>query len=259
MARATWQGYITLGQLGIPVRLYTATQSLRPHFVRLHERDGSPVERALRCRAEHLEISPNETVRAAEYEPDRYVTLTDQELERTAPAHVKSVDIKQFCSRGSIDPVYYEKPFYAVPGRGGERGYSLLREVLARTGMLAIAQLIMHEREHIAALLVQGDMLVLNQLRFADELLPRNRLKTPPLPKPSPDEIDALTAIVRRFNGPFYIQDYHDEHSEYVRQLIERKAKGLPARRRERIAPHTTPQNEIIATLRSSLGNSTVS
>ncbi len=255
MAKATWQGYIALGQLGLPVKLYAAMQSIRPEFVQLHEKDGSPVERVLRCKDEHQEISRTETVRAVEVEAGKYVTLTDQELEQTASGPVKTIDIKQFFDPQAVEAIYYDKPYYIVPTHGGERAYSLLREVLVRSGKVAMVQFMQYNKERIGVLGVHGDMLVLQQLRYAAEIVPRSTLKTPPLPKPSPQEIEALSAVVERYSGPFYINDYHDEYAEHIQELVARKAKGLPAPKRERVAPHTTPENKIIDTLKNTLSD----
>lgn len=255
MARATWQGYITLGQLGVPVRLYSAIQAVRPRFVQLHEKDSSPVERVLQCREEHREISSSEVIRAVERDPGRFIALTDRELEGAVASRMRTIDIKQFCDASAIPAMYYEKPYYLSPSRGGERAYALIREVFARTGKTAVAQFAIYNQEHIAALMIEGDLLVLNQLRFAAEIVPRDNVKTPPLPKPSPSEVDALTNVVERFSGPFYAHDYHDEYAEHLNELIERKAKGLPAPRAERPAPHATPEAQIESTLRDALGS----
>jgi DNA end-binding protein Ku len=255
MAKATWQGYIALGKLGIPVRLHSATQSLRPRFVQLHEKDGSPVERELRCKHEKREIAPSEIIRAVEYEPGKYITLTDRELEQSATSPIKTIDVKQFCDPEAIDPIYFEKPYYIAPTRGGERAYSLLREVLARTGKIAIVQFVIYNKERIAAIGIHGDLLVLQQLRFDTEIVPRSSIKTPALPKPSPAEIEALSTVVERYTSPLYIQDYHDEHAEHINELIERKAKGLPAPRAERTAPNATPESEIVNALEDTLGD----
>jgi len=253
MARASWQGYITLGGLGIPVRLYPATQSLQPRFTLLHADDGSPVERSWRCQQEQREISHQETIRAIEDTPGHYITITDRELERASSAPLRTVTIKQFCDDGSVAPLYYARSFYAVAGKGGERAYALIREVFARTQSMAIAEFTLRLQDHIAALAVHGDVLMLHQLHFAAEILPRSSLKTPALPKPSPTEIARLMTVVERFRGPFYIEDYHDEHSEQIRELIERKRQGLPAPRHERPAAHATPEADIVATLEQAL------
>lgn len=253
MARAIWQGYITLGQLGIPVRLYAATQSIRPRFVQLHEKDGSPVERVLMCHDEHREIRVSDTIRAVPVEGDRYIPLTDRELEQTTDGTIKAIDIQHFTDVTDIAPMYFEKPFYVSPSRGGERAYALMREVFTRTSKMAIAQFTIYTQEHIAALMVEGDMLLLQQLRYTAGIVPRANIKTPPLPKPLPAEAEAMQKVVERFSGPVFIQDYHDSYAERINELVERKTKGLPPPRKEQAAPHATPETDIEATLRDTL------
>lgn len=251
--KAVWKGYITLGQLGIPVRLYSAGRSRRPAFKLLHEDDGSPVERVLKCRAENKEISADSTIRAVEHEPGKYVTLSPGELERAGSEHFKAIDVKQFCDPSDIHPIHYEKPFYLVPGRGGERAYSLLREALRRTKKTAIVQFMIFNQERIGSIGSFGNLLVLNQLRFASEIVPRSEIKSPALPKPSPAEIEALTALVERNTADFYAEDYRDERTEIINELVERKARGLPPARKEPKEPHATPDDELLPTLRLSL------
>ncbi len=177
---AAWQGYLTLGRLGIPVRLYTAIQSIRPRFVQLHEADGSPVERELHCQIKHRKIDASEVVRGIEYEPGRYITFTDDELTTSKNLSSKAISILQFCEPEAIPTLYFDKPFYIVPSKGGERAYALMREVLDRQHKVAVAHFVIYAHEHIAVLGVQGDVIVLQQLHFAAKIIPRNTLKRLP-------------------------------------------------------------------------------
>jgi len=254
--KASWQGYIALGQLGIPVKLYSATRQTRPKFVQLHEKDSAPIERVLKCSAENKEVSYKEVVRAVEYEPGHFITMTGRELERNLPVSTKTIDVKQFCDRSDIDPIYYEKSYYVTPSKGGERAYALLREALTRSGKLMIAQFALFGREHIGAIGLHRDLLVLQQLRFADEIIPRSEVKTRSLPRPSPNEVSTLKSVIDHFSGPFYIEDYHDDYTEQVRMLIERKIKGLPPPRREPTSANATPEKEIISALKNTLSAS---
>lgn len=251
--KAAWKGYITIGQLGMPVRLYSATRTAGPTFKLVHEKDGSPVERVLRCQAEDREIPYNETIRAIEYEPGRLITFTPRELERTALEHSKSIEVKQFADPTEIDPSYYEKPYYIVPSRGGERAYSLLREALNISGKVAVVQFVIYNQDHIGIIRKRDDVLMLHQLRFAGEVVPRSEIKTPPLPKASPAEINALTELIERYSGSFFPEDYHNEHAANISHLLERKIKGLPAPRRESKPAQATAENDLLPAIRLSL------
>ena len=254
--KALWRGHIQLGKLVIPVRLYSASQTDKPQFVLLHETDGSPVERTLKCSAEGKTIQYNETIHAAETEQGRYVVLTNRELERAMPDS-KMITIRQFCRTDAILPVYYEKPYYIVPTKGGERAYALLRDVMGRQSSSAIVQFILRNREHIGAVQVYGDMLVLNRLRFSGEIVPRTHIKTPSLPKPHPHEIDMLEAVIGRLSGLVHIEDYHDEHSEQLQNIIEREEKGLPLPRAKQPSVHATSEENVVSTLAAMLGDPT--
>lgn len=255
--KALWKGYIVLGQLGIPVRLYAATQKSGVTFVQLHDKDSSPVERPLFCKQEHTEISPSEVIRGMEYEPGKFVTFTEQELSHSRSSELKAVNIKQFCSPAQVQPSYYEKPYYIVPTAGGERGYALLRDGLAQTGMVAVGQYYFYGSEHIGTIEADGDVLVLHQLRFSDKLIPRSDIKTPQLPRPNPSEIDMMKAVIERYSGTLHLRDYHNEYTEYIQLLAERKAKGLPAPKPEETPAHTTPEDDIQTTLADTLKHNT--
>jgi DNA end-binding protein Ku len=251
--RALWRGYVILGRLGIPVRLYSATQSVRPKFVQLHEKDSSPIERILKCRNEDREIAYNEIIKAIEYDAGHFVALSESELDQMAPQSVKRIDVKQFCADDAIKPVHFEKPYYVTPTKGGERAYTLLREALLATKRMAITQFVIHNNEHVAAIGVQEDLLMLYQLRYASELIPRSEIDAPALPKPRPDEIDVLRTVIERYSAPLFMRDYHDEYSEHLRLLVERKAKGLPMPRPEKPDAQATPEEDIINALKDTL------
>lgn len=234
MARAAWRGYVAIGQLGIPVRLHSGSRSVAPRFVTIHDKDGAPVERTMKCSYEQREIPASETVKAIEHNGS-YIPISEQELERSATSPVKMIIVEQFCDTGDVPPIYYEKPYFMVAAKGGERAYALLREVLARERKAALARYFLYRREHIGLISAHRDLLVLQQLRYASEITPRSDLKTPALPKPSPKEVEALSEVVRRHGGPLYIEDYHDTYEEQLQELIDRKIRGVKTSKSHRL------------------------
>jgi DNA end-binding protein Ku len=163
--------------------------------------------------------------------------------------------VQQFAELGSIPAEYYEKPYYIVPSAGGETAYSLLRETFSRTKSVAVVSLVLYNKAHMGVIQQAGDMLLLLQLRFPAELVPRSDIKTPPLTKPTPLEIEIMTEVVKRYRSPVYMHDYHDEYAERVSELVARKAKGLPEPRQPSPQPNATPASEIVPTLRRALQN----
>lgn len=249
--KALWKGYVAIGRLGIPVRLYAATRPSGVRFVQLHETDGSPVERPLFCLAEHVEIPSDQVVRGVETEPGTYVTFTDQELERVQGTSERTIEIRQFCMPDQIPLAYYEKPYYLVAAPSGEHGYALLREALGRKQMVAVGRFTFYANEYVGVIVPYEDVLLLQRLRFSDELVPRADVSTPALPPVDPRELDMMQAVMDRHGGALHLRDYHDAHAEYLRALCERKSKGLPMRRRETLAADATPAADIPDVLRS--------
>jgi DNA end-binding protein Ku len=254
--KALWKGYIALGQLSIPVRLYAATQEAGLKFVQLHDKDSSPIERPLFCKTEHKEIPYSEVIRGVEIEPGRYVTFTTQELAHSQKS-TNTIEISQFASATQISAIFYEKPYYIVSAKGGEYVYALFREGLARTKMAALGRFYFYGNEYIGAVAPQEDLLLLHRLRYVDELVPRSRINSPALPRANPTEIDMLQAIIERHSGPVHMRDYHDEHTERLKVLGERKGKGLPMPRAEQLPAGVTTEANIRSVLAQMMGQNT--
>ena len=236
-----------MGTLAVPMRLYNAVRSIGPNFVQLHKHDHSPLSRAYICKKEGKEIEYKDIVRAAEYEGG-FVEITESEM-KSALERSKNLTVKQFSDPQTVDPMHYEKPYYLVPGKGGELAYTLLREAFVRAKKVAIVTFTFYEKEHIGIVAPHDGVLMLQQLRFAAELVPRTDIKTPSLPQPTPDQVDIAVKLMKRYSSAFYIDDYRNEQTDYLNELIARKAKGLPTKKQQRIAPRTTPEDKLVPTL----------
>jgi hypothetical protein len=152
MARPIWNGTISFGLLNVPVQLYSGERSVDLHFRMLDSRDKSPV-RYERVNSETGEEVPwKEIVKGFEYSKGSYVVIDEEDLRKAAPESTETVDIEAFVDRADIDPMYFEKPYYLVPGKKAEKGYVLLREVLEKTGKIGIARVVIRTRQYLAAL-----------------------------------------------------------------------------------------------------------
>jgi DNA end-binding protein Ku len=251
--KASWSGYITLGQIGFPVQLYRGEKPGRLRLSQLYKKDLSPIELVTFSRTEGKPIDKSQVVKGVKQENGGYVVLSEFDLAQASPVGSKAIAITQFSDQAEIDPIYYEKPYYIVPTKGGERAYALIREVLFRTKKAAIARFVLRAKEHIAAIRPYRDILVLQQLRFTGELVPRSDINTPPLEKPSLAELEAGMELVNRMSGPFFAEDYHDEQAEQLKELVERKAKGLPARKKSSEKPPATDDSNLVEDIRKSL------
>jgi DNA end-binding protein Ku len=249
--KASWSGYFRVGELTVPMLLYSGTQSTSPRFVQLHDKDKSPITRVSKCKKDGEELQADDIIRAIERN-GKYVELKESDV-RTDSSQDKSIIVRQFSDDGVVDSVYYEKPFYMVPGKGGETAYTLLRQAFVQTKKVAITTFTFYEKEHIGIVSAMDGVLMLQQLRFADEIIPRSDINTPPLPQPSPDQVDAAVKLMERYSAPFYIEDYRNEQLDELNEIIERRAKGLPLKRKPQISPHATPEDELVPKLRALL------
>src|SRR5258706_10551260 len=171
MPRALWKGSISFGLVNIPIELHTAVRNHRPRFRMLHARDKSPVKFERVCVRDGQPVAWEDLVKGYEYEKGRFVVLTKEDFQAAALEKTRTVDIIDFVKSEEIDDRYFETPYYLVPAKGGERAYALLREAIREAGRIGIATFILREAQHLAAVEVIENAIVLSVMRFADELV----------------------------------------------------------------------------------------
>ena len=170
MARALWKGAISFGLVNIPIELHTAVRDNRPRFRMLHASDQSPIKFQRVCARDGTPVAWDDLVKGYEYEKGRFVVLTKEDFQAAALEKSRTVDILDFVKSEEIDERFFETPYYMLPAKGGERAYALLREAIRASDRIGIAKIILRETQHLAALQVIGQALVLTMMRFADEL-----------------------------------------------------------------------------------------
>src|SRR6266511_3862823 len=171
MARALWKGSISFGLVNIPIELYTAVRDHRPKFRMLHAKDKSPVRFQRVCVRDGQPVAWEDLVKGYEYQKAHFVVLTKEDFQAAALDKTRTVDIIDFVKADEIDDRFFETPYYLVPAKGGERAYALLREAIRDTGRIGIAKFILRETQHLAAVEVIQNAIVLTVMRFADELV----------------------------------------------------------------------------------------
>src|SRR5438132_4974978 len=179
MARALWKGSITFGLVNIPIELHTAVRDHRPHFRMLHATDKSPVRFERVCIREGHPVAWEDLVKGYEYEKGHFVVMTKEDFQAAAVEKTRTVDIIDFVKAEAIDDRFFETPYYLVPAKGGERAYALLREAIRDSGRVGISRFIIREAQHLAALEVIDDAMVLSVMRFADELVDIEQFEFP--------------------------------------------------------------------------------
>src|SRR5690242_6825513 len=171
MARALWKGSISFGLVNVPIELHTAVRNHRPHFRMLHAKDKSPVKFERVCIRDGHPVAWEDLVKGYEYQKGNFVVVTKDDFEAAALEKTRTVDIIDFVKADEIDDRYFETPYYLVPVKGGERAYALLRDAIRESGRIGIAKFILREAQHLAAVEVIEQSLVLTVMRFADELV----------------------------------------------------------------------------------------
>ena len=225
MARPVWNGVVSFGLLNVPVQLYTATRDVDLHFRMLDARNRKPI-RYERVNADTGEEVPwKEVVKAYEYAKGNYVVVDEKDLRRIAPEATESVDIETFVEQSAIDPMYFEKPYYLVPGKKAEKGYVLLREALRRSGRVAIARVVIRTRQYLAMMLPRDDALVLNLLRFPQEIVAAKEFTFPggALSKYriSAAELRMAENLLDTMAGKWKPQEYKDEFRARLRKMLQ--------------------------------------
>lgn len=230
MARPVWKGHIGFGLVHVPVVLYPAEERTDLQLHMLDSRDNARV-RYERVNAETgHEVPWNTIVKGYEYTNGNYVIMTDEELKRAVPEATRTVEIQTFVKEDQIDPVYFDKPYYLEPSKGAEKGYVLLREAMKESGLVGIAQVVIRTRQYIAALMARGDVLVLDLLRYAQEVRSADNLKIPTGGAKShgitPAEMKIARTLIDSMETTWNPEKYHDEYRAELMNWIHKRIKA---------------------------------
>ena len=226
-SRAIWKGHISFGLVTIPVTLYSGEQRNDIQFQLLDSRNHGRI-RYQRVNEETGEEVPwDQIVKGYEYDGQGYVLLNDKDFERANVEATKRIEIEDFVDLREIGTIYFEKPYVLEPGKGGEKSYALLRETLRATNKVGIAKVVIRSRQHLSAGMPEGDVLLLEILRFPVELRDLGQFSTPAADsiKISAREIDMATQLVEAMSAKWQPESYHDEYREtlldYIRKKVE--------------------------------------
>ena len=219
-----WSGTISFSLVAIPVQLVKAVEPGRVSFRLLHSRDFSPLQRKMICPEEEKEVSPEETIRGYEIGPDKYILITDDELESLSPERSRTIEIVDFIDMNEVDPLFYDHPYYLVPLKGGEKSYRLLVEVMRRTNKAGLAKFVLGEREYLVAVKSTAGVLSLITLHYYEEILPAGDV-APQEEIGASAEKDRMAEIIGNMTGDFNPDKYANERREKIMKLLRKKAK----------------------------------
>ena len=228
MPRALWKGAISFGLVHVPISLYPASRSEGISFDMIDKRDFSPVGYKRYNKRTGEEIERENIVKGYEYEKGEYVVITDEDFKQANVKATQTVDIVAFVDAASVAPYYYDTPYYLEPGKRGEKGYTLLREVLRRTGRIGIANVVIRSRQHLAALIPVDNVLVMNTLRFANEIRSMAELTLPEAGAGDlrENELSMAERLVDDMTEKWKPDQYKDTYSDDLMARIEKRVEA---------------------------------
>lgn len=266
MTRMIWKGVIAFGLVHVPVALYPAAGTRELQLSLLDRRDFAPVGYQRVNAATGEAIAAADVVRGYEYQPGQYVVVSEEDLRQANLAATHTVDIAGFVAIGEIAPYYFDTPYYLEPGKGGEKGYALLREALRRSGRVGLANVVIRTRQHLAVVAPLGRALVLNTLRFSDEIRPAEELVLPDENLQrlgiASGEVELATRLIDVMAESWTPERYHDTYREdllgRILQKVESGRAAEPVAASVEAAPETLPPTgaevvDLMAMLRRSV------
>jgi DNA end-binding protein Ku len=225
VARPIWSGTISFGLVSVPVRMFTATssQELRFHF--LDRRDMAPIGYDKVNKETGESVDPGDIVRGFEFEKGRFVELTDEDVDRLDIELTHAIDICDFVSIDEIDPLFFRKGYYLLPQEGAEKPYRLLLKALADTGRVAIAKVVIRNKQHLSCVRPVDDTLVLETMYYADEV---RQPEAAPKPQVRPAEVEMAKTLIENLAAKWEPERYHDRYRNELLDLLRKKAEGEP-------------------------------
>jgi DNA end-binding protein Ku len=255
MARSIWTGSISFGLVNVPVKLYTAVSRKTVAFHQLHDADGARIQQRRVCSADGAEVAYENIVKGYEVAPGQYVVIETAELEALQPEKTKAIEIAQFVDHGEIDSIFYDQPYYLVAATAAAaKPYRLILDAMREQNKVAIGRVVLRQKGHLVAVRPHGDVLMMETLLFADEIVPTAALEEPAAGSTeiSERELAMAQTLIDIMASPFNPNEYRDEYREAVLSLIERKIAGEEiAVAPEAPAPAAAP--DLMAALEASL------
>jgi len=251
--RAIWSGAIGFGLVNIPIKLYSAVQESELDLDMLDKKDHANIKFQRVNANTGKEVAWENIVRGFKID-DRYVVLTPEDFEKASPEKTKIVEINGFANEKEIDSIYYETPYYLQPDKSGIKAYALLRDALKKTGKVGIGSFVLRNRESLVIIKPAGDILVLNKIRFKEEIKDTEEIKIPNGKNTAP-EMKMAIQLIDQLTADFDIAKYKDTYSEKLMKLIKAKAKGKKVTPAPLRVVHSRSR-DLMSQLKASLGSS---
>jgi DNA end-binding protein Ku len=253
--RPIWTGAIGFGLVNIPVKVYSATQSSSLDLDMLDKKDHSKI-RFQRINERTGKVVNWENIVKGYLVDDRYVVLDNKDFEQASPEKSKTISIINFVKESEIEAVYYETPYYLAPDKSGERAYALLREALIKTGKGGIATFVMRGKENLCLLTARNDVIILNRLRFAEEVRSPEELKLPKKTLLKSGELNMAVSLINQLSEKFRIEKFQNTYTQELLKLIKAKAKGKRIAKPTKLKVVHSRKEDLVDQLKASISRS---
>jgi DNA end-binding protein Ku len=255
MARAIWKGSISFGLVNIPIALYPATRREEFKFRLLRKSDLSPVSYKRVAEKDGKEVPWDQIVKGYEYEKGKYVVLKDEDFERVDLEATQTVDIQDFVAQDEIDPIFFYKPYYLEPQKGGDKAYALLRDALKDSNKVGIAKVVIKTRQYLAGVKPEDGVLVLELMHFADELADPGKLHVPKKTEVGKREMNMAKSLIDSMSSKWNPEKYRDDYREALMEVIEEKVEtgGKEIEEKPKKARKPTKVIDLVSVLQKSL------
>src|SRR5438876_8091720 len=253
--RAIWKGSISFGLVNIPIALYPATRREELSFRLLRKGDLSPVNYKRVAEKDGKEVPWEQIVKGYEYEKGKYVVLRDEDFQRVDLEATQTVDIQDFVDQDEIDPMFFYKPYYLEPQKGGDKAYALLRDALQDSKKVGIAKVVIKTRQYLAGVKPEDGALVLELMHFADELADTGKLHVPEKVEVGKREMNMAKSLIDSMSSKWAPEKYRDDYREALMEVIEEKveAGGKEIEEKPKKAPKPTKVIDLVSVLQKSL------
>src|SRR5438477_3789185 len=253
--RAIWKGSISFGLVNIPIALYPATMNEELKFRLLRKSDLSPVNYKRVAEKDGKEVPWDQIVKGYEYEKGKYIVLKDEDFQRVDLEATQTVDIQDFVDLDEIDPIFFYKPYYLEPQKGGDKAYALLRDSLEQKKKVGIAKVVIKTREYLAGVKPEDGALVLELMHFGDELIDTSKLHIPKKVEVGKRELNMATALIDSMSAKWNPEKYKNDYREALMHVIEEKveAGGKEIEEKPRKAAKPTKVIDLVKVLQKSL------
>lgn len=251
--RSMWNGMISFGLVNIPVGMYPATQGRGVSFNQLHKEDGGRIRVEKHCTKCDEKLEQADLEKGYEFEKDQYVVITDEDLKKVRPEASDNITIHAFVDLDQIDPIFYDTPYYLMPGKKSDKVYALLREALTKSNKVGIATFVLRSKQYLAAVRPSKDALVLDTMHFAEEIrkaegVPSEKVEV------ADRELNMALQLIEAMADDWKPEEYKDTYTEALMHLIEQKMEGKEITE-SYAAPEATDVLDLMSRLKASLEN----